>query len=416
MKHFIKLLTISLLFPLFSNAQSNYKPGYVVTLKGDTLKGFIDYREWDANPGSIDFKRSPEETGVNKFTPENASYFSITNLESYRRYEGPISTDPVADVNLNRDTSFRMGTVFLKVIEKGDKLALYSYKDDIKQRFFIGEQPDYSPHELIFRVYGANTEYTYRKQLSAQAQINGELDQDMIVTIGRAEYDQDDILDIVSRINHISKADYAKSHYSGSAIDFFAGLGVNMQNTSTSASTVYYSSGGTGSTSIKPAIFFGMNLFANPATKALQFRLELSASQGSFKSLYTLKTYPYKPTEASFNTTNFAVSPEVIYNFYNSDNLKVFAGAGISILFSSYSNSYFGTQNHDGSESDIAANDPYAFNNQNTTFLGTVGVEFDKHIQIFANYQGSIPVTKGGYFGLSSSAIQAGVVYLINLK
>ncbi|MDB5026006.1 MAG: hypothetical protein JWP78_3761 [Mucilaginibacter sp.] len=47
-KIFKTLLTVVLL-PALSYAQSNYKPGYVITLKGDTLPGFIDYREWNSN-------------------------------------------------------------------------------------------------------------------------------------------------------------------------------------------------------------------------------------------------------------------------------------------------------------------------------------------------------------------------------
>jgi len=46
MKHLVKLLLIFILLPFISTAQTNYKPGYVVTLTGDTLHGFIDYKEW----------------------------------------------------------------------------------------------------------------------------------------------------------------------------------------------------------------------------------------------------------------------------------------------------------------------------------------------------------------------------------
>ena len=44
------------LLPLLSIAQANYKSGYVVTLKGDTLRGYINYKEWGRNPKDIDFK------------------------------------------------------------------------------------------------------------------------------------------------------------------------------------------------------------------------------------------------------------------------------------------------------------------------------------------------------------------------
>lgn len=38
---FILLL---LIVPTTSNAQTNFKPGYILNHNGDTVKGFIDYR------------------------------------------------------------------------------------------------------------------------------------------------------------------------------------------------------------------------------------------------------------------------------------------------------------------------------------------------------------------------------------
>jgi len=57
MKYFYLPLLLLLLFPFFASAQSNYKPGYVVTLPDDTIHGFIDYKEWDKNPEKISFKK-----------------------------------------------------------------------------------------------------------------------------------------------------------------------------------------------------------------------------------------------------------------------------------------------------------------------------------------------------------------------
>ena len=56
MKLFIAIVFFALTLPLCSLAQSNYTAGYVVTVKGDTLHGYIDFREWYINPSFIDFK------------------------------------------------------------------------------------------------------------------------------------------------------------------------------------------------------------------------------------------------------------------------------------------------------------------------------------------------------------------------
>src|SRR3569833_2341265 len=388
MKKLFILTLILLAAPIVILAQSNYKPGYVVTSKGDTVEGFVDYREWDANPEAINFKKTADGQSV-RYGVNDMSSFGIDKLETFVRYSGKISTNPkttnkvVTDAETAGDTSFRVATVFLKVIEKGSRVALYSYRDDIKIRLYVGNAPDYTPMELIYRLTRANTERTYQKQLSAVALNNNELNERLIAIIARSEYSEDNILDIVSRINHVSKAEYKKTHYNGPSIGFFAGAEMSICTTSSGAGSPYTAGGGTAYTSFGPQASFGINLYANPATGRLQFRLELSGGQNKFQSLYTLKAIPYKPTEVSFNTTVFSISPQLIYNFYNADNFKAFIGVGAIFSHFSYSNTYFGTQNHDGSEADIAGNEPFYFAGSDDAMLGKAGVQIGHHLIVY---------------------------------
>ncbi len=415
MKQFFTLTITILLAPAFVLAQSNYKPGYVVNLKGDTLRGFIDYQEWGSNPDAINFKKALTDQGT-KYSASDIAAFGIDKLESYIKYTGPISTDLTDPDKVTsegeRDTSFRMGTVFLKVLEKGNKVALYSYKDELKMRFYISETPDYKPVELRYKVTTTNTEYTFRKQLSAAASRFNELTDNLIAQISRLDYYESDILDIVSKINHIDKTEYAKSQYSGPSFNFFAGAASNVNTTSPSTESPFYAAGGRSNTSYLPAIFVGMNFFVNPATRKLQFRLELSEAQSEYKSLYTSKVSPYVPTEASYDESALAASVQVIYNFYNKENFKVFGGVGLTIMHCSFSNNYLGTQSHDGSESDIEANNPYFFFTSNDAFVIKGGVQFTKHFEFFANYLNGISTTNGGYFQLTSNIVQLGVNYI----
>ena len=330
MKHFYKTLSAVILLPLFSLAQSNYKPGYIVTLKGYTVRGFVNYKEWNANPNSIDFKTTIADK-EKRFTPAEIRFFSINGQESYRQYAGPISIDytDVGHISNSRDTSFRTETVFLKVLQKGNKLALYSFADDIKLRFFIAESPGYTPIELGYRLYynyeaaAANgqkdatvNENTYMRQLFAMANKYQVLDDDFQRQIEHSGYNKDDLLQIVSKINHISKSDYDKSNtVKGPKFNFFIGAAVNIDNISAPASSIYVQDGGTSNTSYLPAVSFGVNFFANPSTKQLQFRLELSAAQSQFKSLYPLTVSPYIPFKASGDKRTVSFAPQIIYNF-----------------------------------------------------------------------------------------------------
>ena len=420
MKKLYFLALTGLIIPFLSNAQSNYKPGYVITSKGDTIKGFVDYREWDRTPVAVSFKQAVSDNAAKKYTPADIAGFGITNIESYRTYTGRISMDPSAPdkvkTEAERDTSFRIATVFMKELEKGSKLALYSYKDDVKERFFAGDAPGFEPKELTFRVTRTTTENTFQKQLSALALKYNELNDNLIVYIGRSEYIESDILKIVSMINHVSKTDYNKSHYGGPTLNFFFGAGVNINTTSPGQNSQAYLAGARSYTSYLPQGSLGINLFANPATRKLQFRVELGVADAKYKSLYTGKVSPYAPTEISYDNLALSGSVQVLYNFYNRDNFKVFAGGGLIFYKLSYSNVYFGSQNHDGSQAQIAANNPFVFEKGDNAFMFRAGVQFTRNLVITGTYQTPVNNTNGGYFSLSSTIAQVGLNYLFELK
>jgi hypothetical protein len=72
-------------------AQSNYHAGYVLKNNGDTLKGFINYREWATSPLSIEFKTIETNTEVLKFNPKTIRSFQINGMENYISFSGNIS-------------------------------------------------------------------------------------------------------------------------------------------------------------------------------------------------------------------------------------------------------------------------------------------------------------------------------------
>jgi hypothetical protein len=395
----------------------------VVTLKGDTIKGFIDYREWDANPESIDFKNTLADKKISKYTADDIDYFDINKMDSFKRYSGHISTDATDPdkVGYGLDTNFRVASVFLHVLKKGNKLALYAYKDEIKTRYYVGEAPAYSPQELIYRRYlkqnaqddpnQTATVNTYKRQLILLAQKYTELN-NLQLYIARADYNKGDIEDIVDKIDKTVSTNKEMISGGGKSVSISVGAGVNINNTSTSSSAPFYTAGGGPHTSYLPVGIFGVNFLANPATGKLQFRIEISVAASKFSSMYNSKVYPYEPTEASYNEMAFSLSPQIIYNFYNAENFKVFGGLGIVLSKYNFSNPYLGSQNHDGSESDIEANNPYFFNTFDDTFIFKAGVQFTKNLAIFASYQSGVSSTKGGYFQLSSTCEQVGLNYI----
>jgi hypothetical protein len=426
MKHFYKSLFVALLLPIVSLAQSNYKPGYLVTLKGDTVKGYVDYREWSSNPTSINFKTAAPDSKVQKFSPEEIRFFAINGFEAYRQYTGPISTDIIDldHIGSGKDTSFRTATVFLRVLEKGSKVALYMYTDDIKTRYYIGEAPDYSPKELEYRIYyDANnntevlgqqkgrtiTENTYMKQLFALAEKYNVLNNDLQWQIEHAGYYTDDLLKLVSKINSISGKEYKKNYGNQTKLNLVVGVALNI--TSTKPGGIYQSVGGTSYTSYLPAVTFGLNFFANPNTGKLVFRMEASLAEGQYKSLYNNKVSPYIPIKYSYNQLAVAFTPQIIYSFYNKDSFKIYAGLGVGASFFNYSNATFGSQDGKTPVAQIEQNDPYAFFSYNTIVMIKAGVQFSKNWGVFANYLTPTAVTHDDYFDLNFSTLQVGVNY-----
>src|SRR5579863_2440135 len=430
MKKLYHFTALILMVPFLSFAQSNYRAGYVVTLKGDTVKGFIDYREWDASPDAVNFKRSLNDNDAVKYGPGDIRYFGVGTAETYRSYTGLISTDPTGldQVAYKRDTSFRTGTVFLRTLVKGNRLALYMYKDELKQRFFLAGEPDFEPKELIFRLF-FNPEYDYhyptnpdgsknlrtvaeniyKRQLSAAAVEYDELNENLIDFIAKSEYTAADITTIVGKINHMSKAEYRKKYYAGPALDFFVSAGLNVSTTTTSTGVPYETAGGTSYTSFLPMASVGINIFANPATRRLQFRVEASLAEAKYRSLFTDKVSPYEPTEFTYDVRSLQISPQVVYNFYNADKFKIFVAVGMVFIHFNYSNAYYGSQNHDNSVASIAANNPFWFNSGDNAFMIKGGIQFTRHLAIFVDYMSTTSPSQDTYYSLSAKCAQVGL-------
>ena len=225
MKFLTRVLLLITFFTFIAHAQTGYYDGYAVTVKGDTLKGYIYFKNWEYDPKVISFKSDAHADEV-KLGVSDIRYFNINigyPLE-YEKYEGSVSTDNtnVNTIQAFRDTSYRTDTVFLKVIRKGKNVNLYSYDDNLKTRYFIAEAPQYKPVELIYRIYydglssdspgKAVNENTYKKQLALLAEKYGHMDDDFNFKLGKIEYNAPNLALIVSKINGVRDVDFTKGN------------------------------------------------------------------------------------------------------------------------------------------------------------------------------------------------------------
>ena len=341
------LALLLFLKPAFVFAQSNFKPGYVVPVKGDTLRGYVDYREWNNTPLKILFKPNTLTAPANGFTVDNTLAFGIEKLESYDRFTVPVSrqkaslTDPVPEI----DTIKYWRTVFLKILVKGNNVTLYQYDDEVKTHYYIAENGN-NPDELNYWVYqdeGVKQHRRYRIQLSILAQKYKPNDLGVERVISVADYEAESFIDITQRLNDTN---ITAIFTDNSVTDFFAGAGVNYGLASYNGLNDYNMDNPQPSNGPMPFVTIGFNHFLNKSTRKLYFGADLSfltnhnnvtntyvGSSGT-STVTTTSTLDYKQYTAS-------LSPQMGYNFYSTPTFKFFGNIGIAFNFSQYSHATY---------------------------------------------------------------------------
>lgn len=93
MKRFFLFLLMAI--PAIGIAQSNFQKGYLVTNGGDTLKGYIDYREGLKTPTSFVFKSELNSSALKTYTLKDCIVWHIDDMASYQRFLVDISLGSV---------------------------------------------------------------------------------------------------------------------------------------------------------------------------------------------------------------------------------------------------------------------------------------------------------------------------------
>jgi hypothetical protein len=338
----MKLLYIFLFIALPSAifAQTNYHGGYILKNNGDTLKGYIDYREWSQSPISIDFKLNKADKEIRQFNPLNIKGFEIKDMETYLSYNGLISWDRnhFPDLAEKLDTVRKPASIFLKLITSGSHLLLYSQTDERKTRYFVAEGNE-MPIELKYNQY-----YTERHDAIERPFFRGQLifyinkyipgNTSLIKQAEEVAFEDDPLERIIYKINGDTTIK-VKGRTKQSDFRGFAAGGLS------SIQTKYGPAAGRG-LSASPQFSLGFDKFYNPNVQQLILRASLSIWSLNAKVPYPLSGSPNNIL--TFDQFTFSITPQIIYNVYNKDNFKVYIGAGASVNFSSYSNIQFSDQ------------------------------------------------------------------------
>lgn len=390
MKFHYTLILIIVLLPISIFAQSNYRPGYVIQSNGDTLRGYINYREWDDNPTSITFKNSISDKQSRKFDPASANKFEINGLEIYVSYRGPLSTGNTDLSNLPDaiDSTEKVMSVFLKQVTTGKYLTLYAHIDGLKARYLIGE-PGAIPIELKYYRYFSDGEVehedVYKEQLASQIKKFMTVKSLLSKQINDAKYELRDLEPLINKVNGQTNMKSKQA-----LIRFFAGLAANI--TQTKVSGVNGINGRQSYSGVTPQISVGTDFFGNADVQKFMFRVELSFTTISphyhFSGDPGFGIQSTTVTDYKFNQRTVAVTPQVIYNIYNTAKLKVYLDGGMGFSFSGYSRHVLSDTNTTifGTESSKTINNPYKLSSTSLNFPIQAGLVFNSHIETYLSF------------------------------
>lgn len=413
MKYF--LTGCMLLAVLTSKAQSNFLKGYVITISKDTLNGFVDYKESYRSPTSFRFK-STIEGKVQVFSKNDAEEINISNQAHYSKFIVNVSQSkrdiPSLSVGINLTTL--RDTVFLQVLQDGKNVTLYSYEDIIKERFYIKDKEVSEPVELVKEVYLdevnnaiAKSRDQYLNQLLLLLNKYQPGSKNLEKRVTGLEYKGTALKKITADINGDV---VAKSSYNSK---FFAGLGLNASNASYRGESSFGNQ--SGKTNFSPVLTAGVDIYFNPNIGKLLFRTELSflMNKGDFSSILN-ETYRPDVTH-SFKQYSAVLTPQILYNLYNTSRVKVFLAAGAGLNFSAYADNV-STSGYSLTNTITVEKDKVELETFNLSPQVSAGLTFNKKIQLSATYSFRSVISRYIYYNVYIERISVGVNYFFNRK
>jgi len=330
---FALILSCSSLIPAFS--QKNFVKALVVNQAGDTLRGLIDYRERSLTPTFFDFKMN-ENSASKRFSTRDIRTVEIEDGEIFQRFVVTITMDINDPTRIKPNDPIlppKTDTLLLEVIQRGT-FNLYAYKDQIKTRFFLAHG-NANPEELIYRVTPRpgsqfNKFHAFRNELANAAKRENKYDVKMNRLVQFADYKRDDILKIIALINGSdTKKDKSKVNPMAS---IYVGIGAMRTAQHFSGPTVF-TQDPKSTFRILPNISIGADLYTKPSVGRLFFRVDLSSflvnNDFQVQTYSVFRDYDYR---YNFKVLGAKLGAAVMYHFYRSETIKLYAGAGFHVV------------------------------------------------------------------------------------
>ncbi|MBN1185566.1 MAG: hypothetical protein JXB49_24985 [Bacteroidales bacterium] len=348
MQYFVAVITFMAIFSLSALPQSNFRKACIIPIQGDTVKGYIDDREWIQNPEKISFKPTLESKDEITYDVSNASYFRIDGEDAYQCFTLPVSMDRIEMPNLSTgpDTSKQVKTVFLKLLVNGCNVNLYSYADNLKMRYFYWEKSANVPVELGYKMYYRGAEYDLSKVITLKSYLNqlsylgyqyGHDSKELTRKIEAAQYIDKDLSEIIVMVNGGVATNFCMIAASKDRMVIFPFGTIRVRRSvltkmSEVGSLLVIDKGSDNSQSFLPAIGFGFDLARKSGSRFFaREELIFSMDKLSSSDWYYNNSIFY---EYSISQWNIALCNTANYHIYYKPGLKIYAGTGISVNYS----------------------------------------------------------------------------------
>lgn len=201
------MLTPFLVFVLFIcftvslKGKQKYVEGYIITLQGDTMPGFILRENLNYCPPEISFKTQPDGEPAT-YTPQTIAGFGANN-QIYESATVTHETSPsnITDLERTPVPNYVIDLVFVLQLIGGEK-SLYAYKDERGATQFYIKTPD-ELQLLKYKAYFIEEEMTKKMQenIAYKYQLKDYLThcKDIDLLLADTKYDLNNMLNLFTR-------------------------------------------------------------------------------------------------------------------------------------------------------------------------------------------------------------------------
>jgi len=336
---FALALTILIFFVV--KAQSDYRPGYIITLQGDTINGLIEFRGDKENAKDCVFKKSAN-LGKVTYKPNQIKFYRFVDGKYY-----------LSSVSLNYKFN---NPVFLEYIFKGP-ISIFYYPDDIKDHYFTTKDTSIIELDHHNRLTGNAEEdnliLSKHEKFKAQLKFLFQNQPILFGNIDRIDCNSKDLITITKQYQKLSYPSEELVHYekkTGGKIKFKFGVlsSVGLSNLSSPPYDMYISDYlETKYLNFKPSFTYEIGAMVNmyldyTARNKFCFQLSPTLNLVNYSSYEESSLYPllyvYK---LDIRYTTLKIPLLLKYSFYSSNRsilpfIKL--GPGVAIYLSQKGN------------------------------------------------------------------------------